>query len=170
MNLVILEANSENLPKGFMQDEITINNEKVTCYTNQELGITLLFGKSLVTGETSFYEFENSDFTVQKFNLSAYDKLNGVIDMYSYIILGLGGLTLLILLCLIISIVNNKRKLKYKQTEIEKTMNIDINQIEKTTKKDKKLEKLRKQKEMKKTEKHKKNNSEEDKEDDMFYL
>ena len=98
-------------------------------------------------------------------------------------ILGLGGVTLLILLCLIISIVNNKAKLKHRKTEIEKTMNIDINKIEKVTKKDKKLEKLKKQKEKelkkaelkkKKTDKKLKKTNEEtknnEKDDNMFYL
>ena len=173
-------ATLNNLPKGFSKDSITIDKENVTCYKNNELGITLLYGKSIITGETNFYEFENTDFTIQKFNLHAYNKLDEKIMLYSYVIIGLGGITLLILLCLIISIVSNKRKLKSKKSEIEKTMNIDINKIQKQAKKDKKIEKLKKQqeKEKKKTEEKSKNKQseveknevEEDKDDNMFYL
>jgi len=186
MNLIVLEADEMDIPKGFVKDTITINNENVTCYKNSELGITLLYGKSIITGETNFYEFENTDFTIQKFNLGAYDKMNERITLYSYVIIGLGGITLLILLSLIVSIVSNKRKLKSRKNEIEKTMNIDINKIQKEVKKDKKLEKLKKQKEKEikkaelerkkledkklKQEKNTKQDKNEEKDDNMFYL
>ena len=186
MNLIVLEADEMDIPKGFVKDTITINNENVTCYKNSELGITLLYGKSIITGETNFYEFENTDFTIQKFNLGAYDKMNEKITLYSYVIIGLGGITLLILLSLIFSIVSNKRKLKSRNNEIEKTMNIDINKIQKEVKKDKKLEKLKKQKEKEikkaelerkkledkklKQEKNTKQDKNEEKDDNMFYL
>ena len=172
MNLVIVEAPESLIPTGFIKDEITINNEKITCYKNNELGITLIYGKSLITGDNSFYEYENTDLTIQKFNLNAYNTLTQKNTLYSYMILGLGGVTLLILLCLIISIVNNKAKLKHRKTEIEKTMNIDINKIGMITKKDKKLEKLKKQKEkeQKKQEKKPKKEENNEKDDNMFYL
>lgn len=187
MNLVVLEADINKLPKGFFKDIITINDENVTCYKNSELGITLLYGKSIITGKADFYEFENTDFTIQKFNLNAYGKINEKITLYSYVIIGLGGITLLILFSLIVSIVSNKRKLKSRKNEIEKTMNIDINKIQKEAKKDKKIDKLRKQqeKELKKAEYEKKKLEEKiknkqlkeekklkstQKDDNMFYL
>lgn len=190
MNLIIIEADENRIPKKFEKDSITINNENITCYKNSELGITLIYGKSIITGEESFYEYENTDFTIQKFNFNAYDKLDEKIMLYSYVILGLGSLVLFILFCLIISKILNKNKLKHKKNEIEKTMNIDISKIQKEVKKDKKLEKLRKQqeKELKKAEIEKKkleekfkNNkikeekqakikNKEEKDDNMFYL
>lgn len=187
MNLIVLESDVNKLPQGFVKDTITINNENIICYKNSELGVTLLYGKSIITGETSFYEFENTDFTIQKFNISAYDKLNEKITLYSCVIIGLGGITLLILFSLIVSIISNKRKLKSKKNEIEKTMNIDINRIQKEAKKDKKIDKLRKQqeKELKKAEHEKKKLEEKmknkqlkeekkvkniQKDDNMFYL
>lgn len=190
MNLIILGANETKVPEGFSKDTIIINNETVTCYKNNELGITLIYGKSIITGEENFYEYENTDFTIQKFNFNAYDKLNEKITLYTYVILGMGGITLLILLCLIISIVNSKRKLKYKKNQLEKTMNIDINKIGNEVKKDKKEEQKKKQqeKELKKAEiekkkleekiknkklkeeKKNKNKTATDKDDNMFYL
>lgn len=183
MNLVIVEAPKSLIPVGFVKEEITINDEKITCYKNNELGITLIYGKSLITGNDGFYEYENTDLTIQKFNLNAYNLLIEKNTLYSYMILGLGGATLLILLCLIISIVNNKTKLKHRKTEIEKTMNIDINKIEKAAKKNKKIEKLKKQKEKelkkanlkkKETENKSKNSNDDiknnEKDDNMFYL
>lgn len=151
MNLIISEADESKLPKGFVKDTITINKQEVLCYKNNELGITLIYGKSIMTGEENFYEFENTDLTIQKFNFDAYNKLDEKITLYTYVILGLGGLTLLMLLCLIISVVNNKNKLKHEKVELEKTMNLDIttlkNAPEMSKKEVKKLEKKKKKEE-----------------------
>ncbi|MBE6151810.1 MAG: cadherin-like beta sandwich domain-containing protein [Firmicutes bacterium] len=187
MNLIILEVDESKLPKGFEKDSITLNKKVITCYKNYELGITLIYGKSIITGEENFYAYENTDLTIQKFNNDAYDKLNEKIQLYSYMIVGLGSLILLILICLIISKIVKKVKLKNKKSEIEKTMNIDINKIKKEAKKDKNLEKLKKQqeKELKKAEKEKKKleakiekqnkkrdkkQKNKEKDDNMFYL
>ena len=187
MNLVVLEADETKLPVGFQKDSITLDNKVITCYKNDELGIILVYGKSIITGEESFYEYENTDLTIQKFNNNAYDKLNQKIKLYSYIIVGLGSLILFMLICLIISKIVNKSRLKHKKTEIEKTMNIDINKIKKESSKDKNLEKLKRQqeKELKKAEiekkrletkiekqnkKKEKNKKSKDKDDNMFYL
>lgn len=137
MNLIMLDAPELLLPKGFIKDTLTINNEIIDCYRNTELGITLIYGKSIITGENNFYEYENTDFTIQKFNNNAYDKLNEKIMLYSYVIVGLSGLILFILICLIISKIINKVRLKRRKSEIEKTLNIDINKINNQIKKDK---------------------------------
>lgn len=153
INLIITEADESKLPKGFVKDTITINNEEVPCYKNSELGITLIYGKSIITGEENFYEYENTDLTIQKFNFNAYNKLDEKITLYTYVILGLGGLTLLILLCLIISMVRNKNKLNHEKVELEKTMNLDITKVKKemepSKKELKKLEKKKKKEEEK---------------------
>lgn len=148
LDLIILEA--DNIPKGFVKDTITINDEIVTCYKNNELNIVLLYGKSITTGENNFYAFENSDFTIQKFNSESYKLVNEKIELYTYIIIGLGVLNLLILLCLIISMVKNKKKLKHDKVELEKTLNIDINTIKATNKKELKKEEKKKKKEAEK--------------------
>lgn len=145
LDLVILEA--DNIPKGFVKDTITINDEIVTCYKNNELNIILLYGKSITTGESNFYAFENTDFTIQKFNIDSYKLVNDKIKLYTYIIIGLGVLNLLILLCLIISIVKNKKKLKHDKVELEKTLNVDITAVKKASELSKKeLKKLEKKK------------------------
>lgn len=183
LDLIVLEASK--IPRGFIKDTITIDNETVTCYRNNELGIILIYGKSLTTGEENFYVFENSDYTIQKFNATAYNKINKKLDLYMYIIIGLGGINLLILLCLIISSVRNKKRLKHKKDELEKTMSIDTKEVKnKLSKKDKKkiakeerarkeLEK-QKEKELHKVEKIKKSikekNKHQDLDDNMFQL
>ena len=129
MNLVILEADETKLPKGFIKDTMTLDNQKITCYKNQELGITLIYGKSIINGSEAFYQFENTDLTIQKFNFDSYNKLQEKITLYSYVIVGLGTLILFIIVCLIISKIRSKAKLKRQKHEIEQTMNIDINQI-----------------------------------------
>ena len=155
MNLVILEADETKLPKGFIKDTMTLDNQKITCYKNQELGITLIYGKSIINGSEAFYQFENTDLTIQKFNFDSYNKLQEKITLYSYVIVGLGTLILFIIVCLIISKIRSKAKLKRQKHEIEQTMNIDINQI---SAKDKKQDKLIKKKEraLKQLEKDKK--------------
>lgn len=185
MNLVILEADETKLPKGFIKDTMTLDNQKITCYKNQELGITLIYGKSIINGSEAFYQFENTDLTIQKFNFDSYNKLQEKITLYSYVIVGLGTLILFIIVCLIISKIRSKAKLKRQKHEIEQTMNIDINQI---SAKDKKQDKLIKKKEraLKQLEKDKKrlekkerekqaklekeNKNSKEKDDNMFYL
>lgn len=199
MNLIVLDAPEASIPKDFIKDTITINNEVIDSYKNTELGITLIYGKSIITGENNFYEYENTDFTIQKFNNNAYDKLNEKIMLYSYVIVGLSGLILFILICLIISKIINKTRLKRRKSEIEKTLNIDINRINDEITKDKtensninkkeqrkklkeerrlkkeqeKQKKLREKqlaKELKKQKNNKKNLVVEEKEDNMFKL
>lgn len=173
LDLVILEAN-ENIPKGFVKDTITINNETVTCYKNPELNIVLLYGKSLTTGESNFYSFENTDFTIQKFNADSYKLINEKIQLYTYVILGLGMLNLLILLCLIISMVKSKKKLKHEKVELEKTMNIDVSavkQCKEPTKKQEKVKKKNQKQQQNKTEiKDQKDSKDKPTDDNMFYL
>lgn len=150
LDLIIIEAENSIIPKGFIQDTITINEETVTCYKNKELGITLIYGKSTITGENSFYSFENTDMTVQKFNFDMLNKINKKIELYSYVILGLGSLVLLILLIIIIVKVKGKKKLKNKKEEIEKTMKIDIEAIKEESKLSKK--EIKRQEKLKKKE------------------
>ena len=181
MDIVVLET--DKTPRGFKKDTITLDNQTITCYKNDELGIVLIYGKSLSTGEESFYSFENSDLTIQKFNIAAYNEINKKIDLYTYIIIGLGALNLLILLCLITSSIRNKKKLKHKKDELEKTISIDTKEInnklgkkdkKKSAKEEKEKRKIEKQKEkeLRKVEQTKKKVKENKKnqDNDMFYL
>lgn len=128
LDLVILDEEVK-APKGFVKDTITIGNETVTCYKNNDLGITIIYGKSITTGEANFYTFENTDMTIQKFNYDMYKKMLDKFDLYSYIIIGEAGLVLFILFIVLISSITRKKKLTKKKEEIEKTMKLNPNDI-----------------------------------------
>lgn len=128
LDLVILDEDVK-APKGFVKDTITIGDETVTCYKNNELGITIIYGKSITTGEANFYTFENTDMTIQKFNYDMYKKMLDKFDLYTYIIIGEAGLVLFILFVVLISSIARKKKLTKKKEEIEKTMKLNPNDI-----------------------------------------
>lgn len=128
LDLIILDEEVK-APKGFVKDTITIGEETVTCYKNNELGITIIYGKSITTGEANFYTFENTDMTIQKFNYDMYKKMLNKFDLYSYIIIGEAGLILLILFIVLVSSIARKKKLTKKKEEIEKTMKLNPNDI-----------------------------------------
>ena len=128
LDLVILDDDVK-APKGFIKDTITIGDETVTCYKNNDLGITIIYGKSITTGEANFYTFENTDMTIQKFNYDMYKKMLDKFDLYSYIIIGEAGLILFILFIVLVSSITRKKKLTKKKEEIEKTMKLNSNDI-----------------------------------------
>ena len=128
LDLVILDEDVK-APKGFIKDTITIGDETVTCYKNNDLGITIIYGKSITTGSANFYTFENTDMTIQKFNYDMYKKMLDKFDLYSYIIIGEAGLVLFILFIVLISSIARKKKLTKKKEEIEKTMKLNPNDI-----------------------------------------
>ncbi len=151
LDLVILDEDAK-APKGFVKDTITIGEETVTCYKNNDLGITIIYGKSITTGETNFYTFENTDMTIQRFNYDMYKKMLDKFDLYSYIIIGEAGLVLFILFIVLVSSVARKKKLTKKKEEIEKTMKLnptDINnqvkELEEKNLSKKELKKLKKE-------------------------
>ena len=128
LDLVILDEDVK-APKGFVKDTITIGDETVTCYKNNDLGITIIYGKSITTGAANFYTFENTDMTIQRFNYDMYKKMLDKFELYSYIIIGEAGLILFILFIVLVSSVVRKKKLTKKKEEIEKTMKLNPNDI-----------------------------------------
>ena len=128
LDLIILDEEVK-APKGFVKDTITIGEETVTCYKNNELGIVIIYGKSIVTGESNFYTFENTDMTIQRFNIDMYNKILKKFDLYTYIIAGSVGFILLILIIILITSISRKKKLTKKKDEIEKTMKLNPNDI-----------------------------------------
>lgn len=150
LDLIILD-DEVNIPEGFIKDTMIIGEETVTCYKNSELGLTIIYGRSIKTGESSFYTFENTDMTIQKFNLDTYNKVMDKFTLYEYIIIGEAGLILLILFIILVTSIAKKKKLTKKKDEIEKTMKLNPKEI-KTQVKEKELSK----KELKKLEKQKK--------------
>ncbi len=158
LDLIILN-DEVSIPKDFIKDTMIIGEETVTCYKNNELGLTIIYGRSIKTGETGFYTFENTDMTVQKFNLDTYNKVLDKFTLYEYIIIGEAGLVLFILFIILITSISRRKKLTKKKDEIEKTMKLNPQEI-KAQVKERELSK----KELKKLEKQKKKELEKQKE------
>lgn len=168
LDLIILDE-EVNVPQGFVKDTIIIGDETVTCYKNNELGITIIYGRSINTGESNFYTFENTDMTIQKFNIDSYNKLLEKFTLYEYIIIGEAGLVLLILIIVLITSIARKKKLTKKKEEIEKTMKLNSNDIKEQVKEleekelsKKELKKLKKQQQKEKEEQEELNRKKEE--------
>lgn len=149
LDLIILD-DEVDAPKDFVKDTMIIGEETVTCYKNNELGLTIIYGRSIKTGESSFYTFENTDMTIQRFNLDTYNKVLDKFTLYEYIIIGEAGLVLFILFIILITSIARKKKLTKKKDEIEKTMKLNpkeiTNQIQEKELSKKELKRLEKQK------------------------
>ena len=117
------------LIKGYKKATIEFNNEKITAYKKKKSSdYSLIYGMNLATGKVNWYMYEETEGTLQLYDP---DNENVIINekedndkKKDYIILGLGGLLILILL---INLINTLRKPKNKNKgfELEENINND---------------------------------------------
>lgn len=128
------------LIKGYKKATIEFNNEKITAYKKKKSSdYSLIYGMNLATGKVNWYMYEETEGTLQLYDP---DNENVIINekedndkKKDYIILGLGGLLILILL---INLINTLRKPKNKNNDFEleekinndKKINEDENKIQ----------------------------------------
>lgn len=148
--LSVLSIPEDKIIKGYEKCFLTINSENVEGITNKELGINLVYGKNVENGKTSFYVYDKEENTIQRYDENIFNNINKKIELYSYIILGMGGIVVLLIIILIAVISNNKKKLNERKEEMHQELidNEEMAKIDELNKKEKKkMEKELKQKE-----------------------
>ena len=124
-SIIITEASASSIPKGYKEEKITIGEDEVIAYKDEE-GLNeyyLINGVNISTGEQHLYQYDEKEKTIQIFNndlLTKIDVLNEKNNNYLYVIIGLGSLLILTYIVILISsIKNNKKKIKKLDQQIE---------------------------------------------------
>lgn len=148
-NLIIMPLNSSLNLKGYTEEEITINDNKVKAYHYKKLnnGYYVLEAKNLEDNTVNKYLYNSKDNTFMLFDEEVYQSIYNDMMFYLYTILGCAGIIILSLIIILIISSKNKKirklvtvleeKIKLKDKEIEKRKNIYYNNKHKKHKKDK---------------------------------
>ena len=136
-SIIITEASNNNIPTGYKEDKITINDQEIKAYKSEDENNNyyLINGLNIATGEEHLYQYDQKENTLQIFNESLLTKINILNDKnnnYLYVIIGLGSLLILTYIVILISnIKKNKRKIK--------SLNDNINEQKKLNEKKEKI-------------------------------
>lgn len=138
--LATLSIPDDKIIKDYTKSKININNEEVECLVHDEFGITLVYGKNIETGKTNYYIYEKEENTLQRYDEDIFKKINNKINLYTYIILGSGGVIILLIIILIVAISKSKKKLNSRKEEMRQDIidNENMAKLEEINKKEKK--------------------------------
>lgn len=107
--------------KGLIKTTITINGQEIEAYKfSKNSKFAIIYGKSIETGEESYYMYDEKENTYQRYNAEQIDALQEQLQIYLYVIYAFSGCLLLIFICFIISkIAKKKSKKRRNKTETE---------------------------------------------------
>ena len=116
-DLLIYPLKATEIPKGYEKTTIKIKDETVEAYKGENN--TLIYGMNIISGNKSFYRYDNKEQTFQRF--VEIEENNNM--LYLTIALGIVSGLLLILLILVGSNSSKKTKLikKYEELKIKKS-------------------------------------------------
>lgn len=114
----------KEIPNNYQKSTIVYNDENIEAYKlNPNSNYALIYGMNVLTGEVNYYMYDIRENTVQIYNTEELNILNEQLETYSYIIIGLLGLSFILLLIIIILAFkgksNKNKKEKIKATKIE---------------------------------------------------
>ena len=150
----IIFENSDEVIANYEKTTVTINEVEYNVYQNNlNKDYVLIYGIDLVTAEKNWYLYNVKEQTIQSYMSDIIDNMQNDFDKkleeYKIVLLGMAGLSLLLLLIIIIQIVF-KNKMKKKLLQRLQTKKETIEPISKEVKSETKLEiKEKKQEETK---------------------
>ncbi len=105
-----------NIPLGYKTTKVKINDIEYNVWNlpdNMNKGMYLIYGMNIETGEKGFYQYDNVDQTIQRFDNDQVVKLQGdynKIKMVLFIVLGIFSLiALTVIIVLIIKLIKNSK-------------------------------------------------------------
>lgn len=118
-SLIVTITNTNDIPEGYQETKIKIDEEEVTAYKAQGIndGFYLINAVNISTGEEHLYQYDEKERTIQRFNTKPIDKINELNiknNKSLYVIIGLGGLLIITYLVLLVSTIRNKKRKKNK--------------------------------------------------------
>jgi len=114
----IIFENTDEVIAGYEKNNVTIDNKEYTGYqTNKNKDYILVYGMDIETGNKDWYLYNIKEKTIQTYMRdiidSMQDDFDKKIEEYKIVLLGMAGLSLLLLLIIIIQIIS-KNKMKKK--------------------------------------------------------
>lgn len=109
-----------NIPENYQKSIIVYNDENIDAYkTSPNSSYALIYGMNVGTGVEHYYLYESSENTIQIYNTEEIDVLNSKMNIYVYIIIGLLGLSFILLLTLTIMAFCKKTSKRKKEPKLE---------------------------------------------------
>lgn len=109
-----------NIPENYQKSIIVYNDENIDAYkTSPNSSYALIYGMNVGTGVEHYYLYESSENTIQIYNTEEIDVLNSKMNIYVYIIIGLLGLSFILLLTLTIITFCKKTSKRKKEPKLE---------------------------------------------------
>lgn len=109
-----------NIPENYQKSIIVYNDENIDAYkTSPNSSYSLIYGMNVGTGVEHYYLYESSENTIQIYNTEEIDVLNSKMNIYVYIIIGLLGLSFILLLTLTIMAFCKKTSKRKKEPKLE---------------------------------------------------
>lgn len=157
LSIIVLEMN--NIPKGYSKTTLKINDEKVVAYKTKGNDNYLIYALNIVTGEKNYYTYDNTEKTLQKFDVESYEKEYKDNQTKDYILYAFSSLIVVLLILVITQTTKIKKLSKNSQKIIDKINDIKEKKKEEPTILDetKKLEVVEETDNTKKEKKNKKN-------------
>ena len=108
-----LEFPKKLIPEGYKKYTEEINGEKVTVYkTSKNSNYSLFYGINIETGKKHIYRYDKRESTMQIYEQEK-NPLKNKMEEYEYAIVGLVGMTAILLLIIVLQM-SSKRKFKKK--------------------------------------------------------
>ena len=104
-----LEFPEKLIPDGYNKYKIKIGEEEVEIYKlSKKSRFGLFYGVNIETGEKNIYKYDTKENTVQVYDNEDLKELENKMEIASYIVIGLIGLSSLFLLIIVILLVTRK--------------------------------------------------------------
>ena len=108
----------DNVPfKGFIKENIKINNESVVAYKYKFLNnYYLIYGMDLSTGKENYYLYDINNNTFQVFDEELFNSLINDNNLYLYMFIGSLGVILVCIIIIISLLIKRKKKKTFNET------------------------------------------------------
>ena len=105
-NIVLYQKSAKNIPNGYKKVNITINNQEVIAYQNDNKSdYYLIYGMNVDSGNTGWYKYDKIDNSIQRYDNTLIDKLNKENKKYLTTLYVFSGISLFLLLSIIILLI-----------------------------------------------------------------
>ena len=115
--LTIVFLKPKKLIKELVKTTIKINEKEVTAYKLKNVDKYILYGINLSNGKENYYTYDNTENTLQKFDIKKYKDTLKEEENNKYMIYGLSGAVLFVLILLMLISSKNRKLKKYIKLE-----------------------------------------------------
>lgn len=113
-SIIVISKEAKDIPEGYVKTNLKINDIDYIVYKNPKYqGYSLIYGVNLENGTSNWYSYDEKENTIQLYNDKELTELkkdySEKLDLYKYIIIGLGSFSAFTLLIIIILTLKKKK-------------------------------------------------------------